>query len=220
VKGIIRELLRPFIVLAILLIAAGTFTWTNAWVFFVIFLIFQLAYVGILGKTNPQLLTMRSKIQKGTKRFDKVLLAFYFSTALVLMIIAGLDVRYAWSTMASGFIFLGIVLYIVAYGLVLWAMIVNPHFEGTVRIQEERHHTVCSSGPYKFVRHPGYVGMILGGYSISFILGSWWGLVPACLMTVLAVIRTRLEDQTLHQELPGYKEYSQRTRYRLVPFVW
>lgn len=99
-------------------------------------------------------------------------------------------------------------------------MAVNPHFETTVRIQDDREHRVCTSCPYKIVRHPGYVGVILGTLGIPLILGSWWGLVPGTIMILLVVMRTALEDRTLQKELTGYKEYTKITRYRLFPFVW
>jgi protein-S-isoprenylcysteine O-methyltransferase Ste14 len=102
----------------------------------------------------------------------------------------------------------------------LWAMVVNTHFEATVRIQEEREHQVCSSGPYEIVRHPGYVSMILLAFANPLILGSRWAFAPAGLIVLLVLARTALEDRTLQDELLGYKEYAASTRYRLLPGVW
>ena len=101
-----------------------------------------------------------------------------------------------------------------------WAMLANPFFEKTVRIQEERGHHVATGGPYRFVRHPGYVAFILMGFALPLGVGSAWALVPAGLNAALIVARTALEDRTLRRELPGYAEYAQRTRYRLLPGVW
>jgi len=109
---------------------------------------------------------------------------------------------------------------VVGLGLTSWAMIANAYFSTAVRIQSERGHTVCSRGPYRFVRHPGYVGFILQSLSAPFLLGSIWALIPGILAAVLMVIRTALEDRTLQAELPGYPEYVQNVRYRLVPGIW
>jgi protein-S-isoprenylcysteine O-methyltransferase Ste14 len=122
--------------------------------------------------------------------------------------------------MKPEFAVFGIILVIAAQCFMLWAMAVNTHFEATVRIQDDRNHQVCTTGPYRFIRHPGYVAFILSTLAAPFILGSWWSLVPAGMIAVLVVIRTALEDRTLQQELAGYTEYTKKTRYRLVPFVW
>jgi protein-S-isoprenylcysteine O-methyltransferase Ste14 len=108
----------------------------------------------------------------------------------------------------------------VGYGLAAWAMDANAYFSTVVRIQSERGHTVCRSGPYRFVRHPGYVGYTLQALGMPFLLGSLWALLPALVMAVAMVIRTVLEDRTLQAELPGYREYAQEVRYRLVPGIW
>jgi protein-S-isoprenylcysteine O-methyltransferase Ste14 len=96
----------------------------------------------------------------------------------------------------------------------------NTHFESYVRIQEDRAHKPVSSGPYQYVRHPGYVGMALSALSIPLTLGSWWALIPAGIAALLIVIRTALEDKTLHTELQGYAEYAKKVRYRLLPGIW
>ena len=89
-----------------------------------------------------------------------------------------------------------------------------------MRIQEERAHRVVSTGPYRIVRHPGYLGAIVGALVTPAILGSAWTFIPAGLIVIVFVVRTCLENRTLMNELPGYREYSQRTRFRLVPHVW
>jgi protein-S-isoprenylcysteine O-methyltransferase Ste14 len=102
----------------------------------------------------------------------------------------------------------------------VWATGVNAFFSQVVRIQSERGHTVISSGPYRYVRHPAYVGMILVVMGAPIMLGSWWALIPGVISAALTIIRTALEDKTLQAELPGYVEYSEHTRYRLMPGVW
>jgi protein-S-isoprenylcysteine O-methyltransferase Ste14 len=97
---------------------------------------------------------------------------------------------------------------------------VNPFFEKTVRIQTERGHYVIDTGPYRFIRHPGYLGFLGWCLSTPLFLGSWWSLLPALLCIAALAVRTRLEDRTLHQELSGYREYAGRVRYRLIPGIW
>jgi protein-S-isoprenylcysteine O-methyltransferase Ste14 len=99
-------------------------------------------------------------------------------------------------------------------------MSVNRHFETTVRIQEDRGHEVVSTGPYGFMRHPGYLGGIVWMMSIPLILGSLYAFLPLTLYAILMILRTYLEDKTLHEELPGYPEYAERVRYRLIPRIW
>jgi protein-S-isoprenylcysteine O-methyltransferase Ste14 len=96
----------------------------------------------------------------------------------------------------------------------------NRFFATTVRIQQERGHQVVATGPYRYVRHPGYAGSILYTLAIPIVLGSWWTFIPAALTVVLLVLRTGLEDRTLQADLPDYKNYSKRTSYRLFPGLW
>jgi len=108
----------------------------------------------------------------------------------------------------------------VGYSIVLWAIASNAFFAPVVRIQTERGHTVVTRGPYRIVRHPGYVGAILFTLAMPLMLASWWSLIPSAAAAILYVIRTALEDRTLQAELSGYTEFTQKTRYRLVPGVW
>ena len=106
------------------------------------------------------------------------------------------------------------------YAFASWALAENRFFSGVVRIQTDRGHVVCDTGPYRFVRHPGYAGSILPVFGIVLALGSVWTLIPAAVAAIIGVIRTTLEDQTLQKELPGYRDYTQRVRYRLIPGIY
>jgi protein-S-isoprenylcysteine O-methyltransferase Ste14 len=101
-----------------------------------------------------------------------------------------------------------------------WAMVENEHFEQFVRIQHDRDQRVVTTGPYRFVRHPGYLGAVLGALVTPLLLGSAWTFVPAGLVAALFVVRTGLEDRTLRAGLSGYDEYARQTRFRLVPWIW
>ena len=128
--------------------------------------------------------------------------------------------RFLWSYLDSPFIIIGVILYILSYALVLWAMVVNKYFEGTVRIQEDRDHMVISTGPYKIMRHPGYVGMIIGAFSPALIVGSLFSLIPVVISIFAIIMRTHFEDKLLREKLEGYADYAKKTKYRLIPGIW
>jgi protein-S-isoprenylcysteine O-methyltransferase Ste14 len=130
------------------------------------------------------------------------------------------DGRFHWSDSPWRVCAVGYALLLVGVGITTWAEAVNRFFEPTVRIQTERGHKVIDAGPYAVVRHPSYVGGFFTAAGMALSLGSLWALVPAGLASALLVLRTQWEDQTLQAELPGYKEYTQRVRYRLIPGVW
>jgi protein-S-isoprenylcysteine O-methyltransferase Ste14 len=106
------------------------------------------------------------------------------------------------------------------YAFAAWALIENRFFSSVVRIQADRGHVVCDSGPYRMVRHPGYAGSIPPLVGMVLALSSMWTLIPAAVALIIAVIRTALEDRTLQDELPGYRDYAGRVRYRLIPGIY
>jgi protein-S-isoprenylcysteine O-methyltransferase Ste14 len=166
-------------------------------------------------------LVARSRFHKGTKHWDIILLCFLFPALLAILPVAALDDgRFHWSAAPWWVCGLGYVLLLAGVGIVTWAESVNKFFEPTVRIQTERGHTVIDTGPYAIVHHPGYVGGCLMGVGMALSLGSFWALVPAGLASALLILRTQWEDQTLQAELPGYKEYTSRVRYKWIPGVW
>jgi protein-S-isoprenylcysteine O-methyltransferase Ste14 len=202
--------------------SAGLLTWSRGWVCTALYLGSMIANGILVKRVNPGLLEQREKaIAKETKPFDKVFLGLFLPLAIALPVIAGLDaVRFGWAPLPIWTLYPGIVLFAASATLVLWVMVTNPHAENSVRIQEERSHTVVASGPYRYVRHPMYVGLILLYASQALILGSTWALAIAVLITLLFLWRTALEDQTLRQELLGYDQYASITRYRLMPGIW
>jgi protein-S-isoprenylcysteine O-methyltransferase Ste14 len=207
----------------LLFLFAGRWDWVWAWVFLGLFLVASIANVLILIPTNPALLADRSRgIRKGTKGWDRWIASF--AAGLLPMaswVIAALDVRSEWSSQMSLALHVGgSVFFALGWTIFLWATASNAFFSTTVRIQEERGHTVQTGGPYRFVRHPGYVGAIVYQLATPFLLGSWWALIPMVASVPLYILRTALEDKTLYEELDGYRGYAQQTRYRLLPGVW
>jgi protein-S-isoprenylcysteine O-methyltransferase Ste14 len=200
---------------------AGTWAWAKGWLFIGVFL-GTLAVVALyLWRANPEVVVARTDFHEGTKRWDKILLRFFLPAVYGIIPVAALDVgRFHWLPVPWWVCGIGYVLFLFGMGIVTWAEAVNKFFEVTVRIQTDRGHTVIDTGPYAVVRHPGYVAGILVCVGAALCLGSLWALLPAGVATVFLILRTRWEDQTLQAELPGYKEYTQRVHYKLIPGVW
>ncbi len=201
--------------------AAGQRLWLRGWVLVGLLLFTVPIKTWIMSRANPVLLRERFQRHEGTESFDKGVLVLLVPMVLVTVLVAGLDSgRYGWSRLGMWTILPGIGLYLLGSAFIWWVMAVNPYLESTVRIQEDRSQKVINAGPYRFVRHPMYFGAVImyGGYPM--ILGSAWAYVPVGVLALLYVLRTRLEDRALREKLPGYMEYSQQTRYRLMPGVW
>jgi len=207
----------------LLFAAAGTLHWTWGWVLLAVLTLFIAAHPLLLIPINPELLAEREKgsLDRPVKTWDKWTTMLSGLMMAVAWVMAGLDVRFGWTgAVALGWHLFGLLIALLGYALFLWAMVSNAFFAEGVRIQQERGHTVATGGPYRYVRHPGYVGAILGQLAMPFLLGSLWSAPGSMVFAALYVVRTALEDKTLQQELPGYREYAQRTRYRLVPGLW
>ncbi len=200
---------------------AGSLHWIRGWAYIGLLTLGQTASILYVWRTNPILIRMRSRVGKGTKKWDKILLGLFGLTYLAITVVAALDKRYDWSSMRIWYFWVGTVFYALSTIVATWAMSVNPYFEKTVRIQDERDHRVIDSGPYRFVRHPGYLETI-GGFILTppLMLGSWLAFIPALISTAILIIRTSLEDRTLRKELSGYEDYVRQVRYKLVPRIW
>jgi protein-S-isoprenylcysteine O-methyltransferase Ste14 len=212
---------------AMLFIPAWRLDWAMGWVYVALWLLWHTALALILIPTNPELLAERARAQKGSKSWDVMLVSFAGLATMAQGVLAGLDLRLGWTAQALSGGKVSLTLQITAaviaalgYALVVWAMTANAFFSETVRMQEDRGQTVVTGGPYRIVRHPGYVGSVTFNLVSPIMLGSLWALIPGVLGALTFVIRTSLEDRTLQQELPDYVEYTRRTRYRLVPGIW
>ncbi len=206
---------------AFLFIAAGRADWIAAWIFLAVYVGTITVNTLMLLPEHPDLIAERGQPKENAKNWDKILSSVTGVVYLATMLVAGLDVRMGWSPPVALVVpAIGLALLILGNALFSWAMASNAFFSTLVRIQDERGHAVASTGPYRYVRHPGYVGWILLSLGMPLLLGSWWAFLPGGLSAVLMAVRTALEDRTLQDELPGYKEYAQRVRSRLVPGVW
>lgn len=202
--------------------SAGQLTWKRGWICTVLYLGGMHISRAVIQRLNPGLLEQRrTAIRMDTKPFDKIFLRVILALTIVQPIIAGLDaVRFDWAPLPLWTVYPGIGLFVISATLITWVLVKNPHADSSVRIENHCEHTVVASGPYRYVRHPMYVGLILLHTSIALIVDSMWTLGLAALLTVLFLWRTALEDHTLRQELPGYQEYTTVTRYRLMPGIW
>lgn len=219
-KRIITVLLYQLILASILFAAGGSWQWWAAWVY-TIFGIVSFAIAGIiLLKKNPEIINERGRKANDTKPFDKTFTKFYTPLLFLMPLVAGLDYRFGWSSLPLIVQLIGFIGLVPATILPYWAMAVNDYLTTTVRIQTDRGHQVCSSGPYQYVRHPMYVGAVLSAICTPLLLGSWWALLVGLLTISLIVWRTANEDQVLQAELAGYAEYAQEVRFRLLPGLW
>jgi protein-S-isoprenylcysteine O-methyltransferase Ste14 len=207
---------------AILFLTAGHLDWFGGWAFLTINGITQMLSALLLSARQPEMLAERSGAQKGTKNWDKVLApAIMIVGSLVLIITAGLDARFGWSSgIGAGLQMAALFVAFASQMFVLWAMASNPFFVTTVRIQTDRDHNAVSQGPYRLVRHPGYLGSMIYTLAAPLVLGSWWTFIPAAVTVLLIIVRTALEDKTLQAELSGYSEYVRTVQFRLIPGVW
>jgi protein-S-isoprenylcysteine O-methyltransferase Ste14 len=225
-KDVVLRLITVLVVIllqgGVLFAAAGRLDWGPAWAYIAAYLAtIVLNALTILPK-NADLIAERARRKSDAKGWDRYLAAsvgFYGPTLMLLT--AGLDERYGWTGYFPMWAELGgLILVAAGFGFVSWSMKENKFFSGVVRIQMDRGHKVASGGPYRIVRHPGYLGMSLTAIGAPVLLSSSWAFIPASLTIILLVIRTALEDRTLQDELKGYKAYTKLTRYRLIPRIW
>lgn len=205
----------------LLIFVSGKWNWLWGWVYMIILTLAMAAHVFILVPINPSLLADRAGglRQPGAKQWDIWLAMIASLDFFAIAIVAGLDERWDWTeTVSIGWHVAGIILSVTGWVIFLWAMASNPFFSESVRIQEN--HRVASGGPYRLVRHPGYFGNLIGCFGQPLLFGSWWAFIPAFLTIIAFVIRTALEDKTLHKELAGYPDYATQVRFRLIPGIW
>lgn len=221
IRWAVRETLGVVMLALLLFLAAGTVNWIAGWAMVIVMAGWTLATAAVVIPRYPELLAERVGPRKGAKTWDTVLLSLYGGVMMIVWLVAGWDVRYGWSSgLGPVAQIVALLIVIAGHALVVWATGTNAFFSQVVRIQTERGHSVVSDGPYQRVRHPAYSGAILLALASPIMLGSWWALIPGVICAILMIVRTALEDKTLQVELPGYTEYTQRTRQRLLPDVW
>ncbi len=218
---ILRTFSLSLIFFLILFISAGRINYWQGWLYVAMNILMTLMTM-FSSRGNKELISERFKPGQGTKNWDKMLLGFSSLIYIAMLIIAGLDSgRFKWSPdLHPGWYLTGVFLTLAGHTVFLIAKRQNRFFSTVVRIQTERGHTVCDTGLYKIVRHPGYLGMIVANTGFPLMLGSLFCIIPVVVTLVLIVIRTQLEDKTLVDELTGYSEYTLKTPGKLIPKIW
>ncbi len=223
-SGIIKRIEQIVVAMlfeaVLLFVSAGRLDWLWAWVFIGLYLVGVLINAYFMFERSPETIARRAS-REGGKSWDTTVRSLWTVALIIQLIVAGLDERFGWSGELSFAVHLfGTVGFILGFGLFSWAMITNAYFATVVRIQQSSGHQVCTTGPYRVVRHPGYAGSIVQSFAMALLFGSWWALIPGALAAVFIIIRTVLEDKTLQAELDGYREYAERVRFRLLPGIW
>jgi protein-S-isoprenylcysteine O-methyltransferase Ste14 len=216
-----RSILGVALLIVLLLVAAGRLDYWQAWLYVGINVGF-LSLTNWVLRDNPSLRQERMFPGRGVKSWDKVYWAVSAFFGFLSLILAGMDAgRRHWTGDVPAALYLAAVLvYCLGQALALWAKRVNNFFSSVVRIQADRGQTVCCEGPYSHIRHPGYLGGLAFGLSAPLLLGSVVAMIPAALGALALIVRTALEDDTLLDELDGYKRYANSVRYRLIPHIW
>ncbi|MBN1797536.1 MAG: isoprenylcysteine carboxylmethyltransferase family protein [Spirochaetales bacterium] len=212
-------LIMPFLPLLI----SWHWNWWEAWVYAVMYILCFVISRALAARRNPDLLAERARFlqHEDALAWDKLLAPLTGLGGGLIPLVAGLDALFNWSPVFNIWVKIGaLVFMLTGYVLGTYALMENRFFSGMVRIQTDRGHKVISSGPYAWIRHPGYTGALLTYLATPFFLDSLWTFVPVAFITIILVIRTSLEDRTLQEKLPGYRDYTQKVRYRLLPGIW
>lgn len=206
------------------LLITQQWSWWQAWAFAGISIGGFILSRVMAAQRDPSILAERARFadHKDTVAWDKYLAPAVALSGALIPVIAGLDVRLAWAPRIDNIwvVIVALILVVVGYAIGAYALMENRFFSGVVRIQTDRGHHVISTGPYGWVRHPGYAAAAITFAATPFLLGSWCAIGAAVLALIVLVVRTRLEDATLHAHLKGYAQYSHRVKHRLVPGVW
>ena len=219
-RYVVREHIAAFVVLVLALGSARTLGWNNAWLYAGLTLAIKSAGALVLMRVNPAVLNARGTRQPVSKR-DRAFFSVFIPAMFAIPVVAGLDVGAAgWSHSSTGALIAGIAFIVVGASGVTWALAVNRFFEPTVRLQRDRGHRVCSDGPYRIVRHPGYTSAIFASAGVPLLLGSLWCWIPVAIVALALIVRTAFEERMLRAELDGYAAFCSKTRYRLLPYVW
>ena len=225
IKLWISSIFRIVFFALVLLWAAGSFFWWEAWVVIALWAIYGLGMTVYLLRHDPDLLLERLKfvpVHQDQKAWDKIIMLMFFVAGMSLYLVPGFDVvRFAWSEPLPLWLrVLAMLIHVPCFVLLAWVMRENTFLSQVVKIDKARGHQVITTGPYAIVRHPMYTVVIVLLFALPIALGSRYALILSVLLTVLLIVRTYLEDRTLHDELEGYVEYARQTRYRLIPGIW
>ena len=200
---------------------AGRLTWWQGWAFLLTFTAYTAVLTWRVSKLNPELVRERNQPAEMAEPWDRVVMGIYIGILLILLTVIALDGgRYHWSSVPLAIQLLGWLLLVFA-GVMVWhVMMTNAYLSSWARLQEDREQVVVQEGAYRYIRHPMYLGIIVGFVGIPLAMGSWWAMIPSIMIAGIFVYRTYREDRMLVDGLAGYVEYSERVPYRLLPGIW
>jgi protein-S-isoprenylcysteine O-methyltransferase Ste14 len=217
-RRVVQVVIQYLFLGVILFVSAGSVAWSWGWVYLGAGVVILAINLIVLPR---EVVAERGIERDEVKPWDRRITMISIIPTLAVPVVAGLDYRFGWTAGIPDAVHLiGLLLFVLGSLLFTWAMASNKFFSKSVLVQLERDHTVAESGPYRFIRHPGYSGYITFTVGTPLLLGSLWGLIPSLFSASLLVLRTRLEDETLKQELNGYRDYALSVHYRLLPGVW
>jgi len=222
-KTIVRMVIILLVVPLAPMIISGAWDWWEAWAYAIINILGFIVSRVLAARRNPDIIAERARSMElqGAKSWDKILSPALAFGGLIILIVAGADKGFGWTIPFSlNARIVSLIVIVLGYAFGSWALIENKFFSGVVRIQTDRGHHVVTTGPYRIVRHPSYAGALWTYLAMPILFDSLWAFIPAVLLLGVLVLRTSLEDRTLQAELPGYKEFTQKTRYRLFPGIW
>jgi protein-S-isoprenylcysteine O-methyltransferase Ste14 len=208
-------------VLALLLfLPAWSLTYVKGWVFIGLLGVLSSAITLYLAVYDPQLLERRLKAGPGAEqqRSQKIIQLITSAMLCAMAVVAGFDHRWHWSDVPTVVVIISVVAFVLAFALIFVVFRENTYTSGVIEIAEGQQ--VISSGPYAIVRHPMYTGGIVFMLAAPLMLGSWWALIPAVVVCGGIIVRLLDEERFLATNLPGYVEYRERVRWRLVPGLW
>lgn len=224
IKNLVAEISGMFVAFALaLFLPAGTFRWIPGWIFLILFFGFVVIMSMWLLKHDPDLLKerMTGLRRSDQKRWDKLLMSMVLIVFVVWIVLMPLDaVRFQWSQMPVWIQAIGAIILIISLYLFYLVIRENPFLSPAIRVQKERKQVVISTGPYHHIRHPYYSASILFFLGTTLLLGSWYGLILALILTGLVVIRALMEERTLQKELQDYNIYMAQVKHRFIPYIW
>ena len=201
----------------IFFLPAGTLAYWQAWVYLGIIFIPMLFVLVYFLRVDPHFLERRMRMRE-QEQAQKKIIALSTVFLLLAFLLPGLDRRLGWSQVPVWLVILADGLVLLSYGLVFLVFRENRYASRVVEVEDQQQ--VISSGPYSLVRHPMYLAVGVMYLVSPLALGSWWALIPAAAILPVLVFRTLNEEKVLQRDLPGYTDYMQRVRYRIIPAVW
>jgi protein-S-isoprenylcysteine O-methyltransferase Ste14 len=218
IKVVVSRFVVAILALLVLFfLPAGTFAYWQAWVYMAIIFIPMLFVLFYLLKNDPELLARRMNLNEKQPE-QRLIVKLSVIPFLISFLLPGFDIRFGWSHVPAGVVVIADVLVLLGYGIVFLVFRENRYASRVVEVEQGQ--TVISSGPYALVRHPMYLGSILLYVLSPLALGSWWAIIPAVFIIPVLAARLLNEESVLAKELDGYRDYMQKTRYRLVPGIW